>query len=192
MSTAVRAIDSCRETAGATPPTQHSDSLLRDTDLSNPNHSALAACSKGHDVRLAATTPQSDKPGEPHPLKLLDPNNEAEFSDYASKQMRRELGLKPDASSKDFIDGYIGAAVGNYRKLPEAAQEQVGQLNGLDPKKSYTDKELQDIFTQNLKKYHGVETGPDQDKRLEGAIIHELFQQTKDIERLREFYQKDH
>jgi hypothetical protein len=175
-------------TSGAPPPL--SDSVFRSTDLANPKNSKIASPRQADVVQVARTSTGVDKQDGDR-AKSFDPNNEKEFSDFASKELRSQFGLKPDASSKDFVNGYMDAVVGNYRRLPEAQREQVGQLNGLDPTKSYTDPELKDIFTQNLQKYHGIEKGPDQDKQLEGAIVHELFQTNRDILKLQKFRQED-
>jgi hypothetical protein len=191
VTTASRSADTCEKTGPtATTPT-HSESLLYATDLSNPKNFRPGNCSKNREVYLAATTPQSDKPAETGRAPF-DPNNEKQFTDFAAKELRSQFGLKPDASSKDFVDGYFGAAVGNYRKLPQEQQELVGRLNNLDPQKTYTDQELKGIFTDNLKAYHQIKKGPDQDKKLEGAILHEMFQQNQDLQKLRKFYQEDH
>jgi hypothetical protein len=188
---ATRFSDTGTETGTPGTAATHSDSLLRATDLSKPEHFGHAKDSKNREVRVAATTPQGDKPAD-KTRGQLDPNNEKQFTDFAAKELRSQFGLRSDASSKDFVDGYVGAAVGNYRNLRTEQQELVGKLNGLDPHKTYTDQELKGIFTDNLKAYHQIEKGPDQDQKLEGAILHEMFQQNQDLQKLRKFYEEDH
>jgi hypothetical protein len=189
VTTASRSADTCEKTGttGTTP--THSESLFYATDLSNPKNFKPGACSKNRDVHLVATTP-GDKPAETGRAQF-DPNNEKQFTEFAAKELRSQFGLRSDASSKDFVDGYVGAAVGNYRNLRPDQQELVGRLNGLDPHKTYTDQELKGIFTDNLKAYHQIEKGPDQDQKLEGAILHEMFRTNQDLQKLQKFFKED-
>ncbi len=152
----------------------HSDSLFSATNLSDPANFRRVKDD------LAVRPKSNDIPGSmPDKPYALDPNNEQQFSQFVAKTLRTELNLPENADSKAVVDGYIRAEVDAYKHSTKPIQSLVQRENGLDPNKSYSDNQLQQKFTTNLKKYFDIQSGPKESDQLEGKIVQEMFLQYK-------------